>query len=125
MVLDLVDYEQKARAAVRAFWRNREAARQKQSESGKADQGERAGVTSGKNMDGFVALVRDIVRANGLADADIHQQRAVSKAHACLPAAYAAIDGEDLSGFSVQGHEAAILAPARYGNEYSAIRRYR
>ena len=50
---------------------------QKQIESGKADQGERAGVTAGKNMDGFVALVLDIVRANGLAHADIYRQRAV------------------------------------------------
>lgn len=43
MALDLVDYERKAREAVMAFWGNREAARQKQVESGKADQGERAG----------------------------------------------------------------------------------
>ena len=77
MALDLVDYEQKARKAVKAFWRTRKAATQKQIESGKADQGERAGVTSGKNMDGFVALVVDIVRANGLAHAQIHQKRAV------------------------------------------------
>lgn len=77
MALDLVGYERKAREAVKAFWGNREAARQKQIESGKADQGERAGVTAGKNMDGFVALVLDIVRANGLAHADIHQQRSV------------------------------------------------
>lgn len=77
MALDLVDYERKAREAVKAFWGNREAARLKQIESGKADQGERAGVTAGKNMDGFVALVLDIVRANGLAHAQIHQQRAV------------------------------------------------
>jgi type II restriction enzyme len=62
---------------VQAFWGNREAARTKQIESGKADQGERAGVTAGKNMDGFVALVLDIVRANGLAHADIYRQRAV------------------------------------------------
>jgi type II restriction enzyme len=62
---------------VQTFWRNREAARQKQIVSGKADQGERAGVTSGKNMDGFIALVLDLVRANGLAHADIHQRRAV------------------------------------------------
>lgn len=48
-------YEKKAREAVKAFWGNREAARQKQIESGKADQGERAGVTAGKNMDGFLA----------------------------------------------------------------------
>ena len=77
MALDLVDYEQKAREAVKAFWGNRDAARKKQIEAGKADQGERAGVTSGKNMDGFVALVLDIVRANGLAHAQIHQKRAV------------------------------------------------
>ena len=77
MALDLVDYEQKAHEAVKAFWGNREAARQKQIESGKADQGERAGVTAGKNMDGFLALVLDIVRANGLAHAQIHQKRAV------------------------------------------------
>ncbi len=77
MALDLVDYEQKAHKAVKTFWRNRKAAKQKQIESGKADQGERAGVTSGKNMDGFMALILDIVRANGLAHAQIHQKRAV------------------------------------------------
>ena len=72
MAIDLADYEVKACEAVQAFWGNREKARQKQIESGKADQGERAGVTAGKNMDGFVALVIDIVRANGLDRADIH-----------------------------------------------------
>ena len=77
MALDLVDYEIKAHEAIQAFWGNREAARQKQIESGKADQGERAGVTSGKNMDGFISLVIDLIKANGLADAQIHQKRAV------------------------------------------------
>lgn len=77
MALDLVDYEQKAREAVKAFWGNREAAKQKQIESGKADQGERASVTAGKNMDGFLALVLDIIKANGLNHAEIHQNRAM------------------------------------------------
>lgn len=77
MALDVVDYDRKATKAVQAFWRNRKAARRRQIESGNADQGERASVTAGKNMDGFVALALDIVRANGLADADIHQQRVV------------------------------------------------
>lgn len=77
MAIDLADYERKAREAVQAFWGNREKARQKQIESGKADQGERAGVTAGKNMDGFIALVIDIVRANGLDHAEIHQKRRV------------------------------------------------
>lgn len=73
MALDLVNYEQKAREAVKAFWGNRKAARQKQIESGKADQGERAGVTAGNNMDGFLALVLDIIKANGLAHAETYQ----------------------------------------------------
>lgn len=77
MALDLADFERKAMEAVMAFWGNREKARQKQIESGKADQGERSGVTAGKNMDGFIALVIDIVKANGLGHAEIHQKRAV------------------------------------------------
>ena len=77
MALDLVDYEHKAAEAVMAFWGNREKARQKQIEAGVTDQGERAGVTGGKNMDGFIALVMDLVRANGLGHAQIHQKRAL------------------------------------------------
>ncbi len=75
MGIDLADYQTKAREAVKAFWGNREAARQKQIESGKTDQGERAGVTAGKNMDGFLALMKEIVRRNDLVDAEICLQR--------------------------------------------------
>lgn len=77
MALDLADYERKSTEAVQAFWGNRERARQNQIAAGKADQGERAGVTAGKNMDGFTALLIDVVKANGLAHAAIHRQRAV------------------------------------------------
>lgn len=77
MALELADYETKAKEATMAFWGNREKARQAQIEAGKADQGERAGVTAGKNMDGFLAMLIDIVQANGPADVLIHQKRAV------------------------------------------------
>jgi hypothetical protein len=77
MAIELADYERKAREAVQAFWGNREAARQKQMESGKADLGERAGVTAGKNMNGFISMIMDLIRANGLAHADVHLKRAV------------------------------------------------
>ncbi len=60
MALDLCNYEAKAATAVAAFW----------------SQYERAGVRGGKNMDGFLDLVIDIVKANGLAKAEIHQKRA-------------------------------------------------
>jgi len=51
-----------------------DAARLKQQESGTSDQGERSGVTAGKNMDGFVNLVEKVVHSNGLPNAQIHLQ---------------------------------------------------
>jgi hypothetical protein len=77
MALNLCDHEHKARDAIKAFWQTREDARQKQATAGKSDQGERAGVTGGKNMDGFSNLVTELVRANGLPEAQIHNHRAV------------------------------------------------
>ena len=75
MSIELPDFEAKVREAVRAFWGNRESARLKQKEGGKADQGERASVTAGKNMDGFLAIVRQLVAANGLPDAQVQASR--------------------------------------------------
>lgn len=77
MALDLADYDHRAREAVKLFWGNRSAAVEKQKLAGKVDQGERAGVTSGKNMDGFFALIVAIVENNGLKDAEVHLQRRV------------------------------------------------
>jgi type II restriction enzyme len=71
MSLNLANYEKKAAQSVKAFWGNRDAARQKQIEAGKTDAGSRGAVTAGKNMDGFVALMIDLVKANGLKDATI------------------------------------------------------
>ncbi len=75
MPLDLVDYDAKARSAVKKFWVSRKKATKKQRASGKMDQGERSAVTAGSNMHGFVDLIIDIVHANGLAHADILQKR--------------------------------------------------
>jgi len=75
--LNLCDYENKTSDAIKAFWQTRDDARSKQKESGKADQGERAAVTGGKNMHGVSRLVVDLVKANGLPNAQVHQQRAV------------------------------------------------
>jgi hypothetical protein len=76
MPLNLCNYDDTARNAIKAFWQTRDDAKNKQKASGKTDQGERAGVTAGKNMDGFSRLAIDLVKANGLADAQIHQNRA-------------------------------------------------
>lgn len=77
MTLNLVNYEIKAQDAVKLFWASREAAKLKQINTGKADQGERAGVTAGKNMDGFLELILDVINQNGLAHADIYQNKAM------------------------------------------------
>jgi hypothetical protein len=77
MALDLSNYQTKAGEAVKAFWQARADATQKQKDSGKPDQGERAGVTGGQNLDGFANLMIDLVKANGLPHAQIHQKRAV------------------------------------------------
>ena len=77
MTLNLSNYEEKVTQAVRAFWGNRETAAQTQAQAGRRDQGERSGVTSGGNMDGFRDLALDIARDNGLTNASILFQRNV------------------------------------------------
>jgi hypothetical protein len=71
MTLILTDHEKKATKAVKAFWNCRKQALTKQAASGKADAGTRGAVTAGKNMDGFVSLLIDHIKANGLNDACI------------------------------------------------------
>lgn len=77
MGLELANYEEAATAAVREFWMVRDKAKAKQIALGVEDKGERAGVTGGKNLDGFTKLIVDLVHANGLSHASIHLARAV------------------------------------------------
>jgi hypothetical protein len=76
MALDLANYEQKARAATMAFWGNRQKALDAKIAAGTTDTGERGAVTAGNTMDGFVALMIDLVHANGLGHASIYRNRA-------------------------------------------------
>ncbi len=61
MAIDLADYQTRTRDAVKMFWRSRDRARRKHADTRLPDQGERASVTTGKNMDGFICrrLVRE------------------------------------------------------------------
>lgn len=81
MALELANYRQQAEEAIRAFWGNRQVALQKQIEAGSVDAGARGAVTAGKNLDGFRALIIDLVRANGLGHADVY----INKGHVILP----------------------------------------
>ena len=75
MGLYLANYEAKTKQAVKGFWSGRDLARVKQVTAGRSDQGERAAVTGGKNMNGFIALMEDITLGNGLKEATIHFER--------------------------------------------------
>lgn len=77
MVLDISEWDDYAADATHLFWNAREQARQRQIESGAIDQGERAGVTAGKNMDGFVRMIARLVEANGLADAEVYTSKSL------------------------------------------------
>ncbi len=68
----------KLRAAVAHFWSSRETQAQKQAvKSGVRDAGARAAVTGGSQMDGFVALVRDLLEESGIDRPVIYCERFV------------------------------------------------
>jgi hypothetical protein len=57
----------KLKSAVAQFWSSRETQAQKQGlKTGVRDAGARAAVTGGSQMDGFVALVRDVLEESGV-----------------------------------------------------------
>lgn len=70
MALDLAEHEALAQVAVRQFWTGRSSALRIGEE--RSQGGERAGVLGGKNLDGFLAMVEELVRRNGLPRADLH-----------------------------------------------------
>jgi hypothetical protein len=54
--------------AVRHFWDTRSGQAKKKQDAGRTDQGSRGAVTGGKQMDGFVLLMRDIIKDGGLSE---------------------------------------------------------
>lgn len=75
VTLNLSSWESKSQSAVRLFWATRSDARSRQQESGQIDIGERASVTAGKHMDGFIELMLDIIAENGLPNASVFLER--------------------------------------------------
>jgi len=71
-------------SAVRSFWKTRDRQSKKQgSTSGRRDQGARSAVTGGKQLDGFVTLVRDIIIEAGIDESSIFYSK-----HLELPGFY-------------------------------------
>lgn len=118
MALELANYKEQARDAIKAFWGNREAAQRKQAETGNIDAGTRGAVTAGKNLDGFVALIQSLVKANGLAHAQIH----VNKGLVVLPGYFRPTKQWDLLVLNGKRLVAALEFKSQvgsFGNNYN------
>jgi len=74
MAVDVSALDTHLPQAVRQFWRARRTAAKSQRKRGTADQGNRSGVTAGKNMNGFVSLVKRIIVDNGVPKDQVFSQ---------------------------------------------------
>ena len=73
-----MDWESQLRQAVRRFWRTRQAQADKQgSATGQKDAGARSAVTGGRQMDGFVEIIRQLLVEGGLPEAAIHVRQKI------------------------------------------------
>jgi len=70
------DLRERVSKAIAHFWLTRREQESKQgSTSGQKDYGNRSAVTGGKQMDGFVRLVRELLVDAGLPEASVHLRR--------------------------------------------------
>ncbi|MBZ5702449.1 MAG: PaeR7I family type II restriction endonuclease [Acidobacteriia bacterium] len=70
--------EKRLRRAIQHFWTTRKTQARKQgSKTGSRDAGARTAVTGGRQMDGFIALVRDFLCENGLPKAHVYCEKRV------------------------------------------------
>ena len=73
----MFDLESRLRGAVRHFWQTRQSQSTRQAESDDRDRGSRSAVTGGKQMDGFVRLVRELLIAAHVPERSIAVEKQV------------------------------------------------
>src|SRR5229473_2608170 len=72
------DLQKRLKRAIKHFWHTRETQPQKQgSKTGSRDAGLRTAVTGGRQMDGFISLVRDYLCTNGLPTAHVYCEKKI------------------------------------------------
>ncbi len=92
MKLDNEAIEQKLREAIRTFWATRDSqGENRDQDTGKKNAGSRSKVTGGKQMDGFIQLLSDVMTAEGLNERYLHANRATT-----LPGYFRATKNWDL-----------------------------
>jgi hypothetical protein len=115
----MIDIQAAVARAVRAFWRTRRRQHTRQgATTGKRDYGSRGAVTGGAQMDGFISLVRGLLKDAGLPkDAVFHKREVV------LPGFFRPTKAWDLLVVSAGHLVAAVefksqVGPA-FGNNYN------
>ena len=63
--------------AVAHYWKTRAGQRDKQRQTGKADQGLRSAVTGGAQMDGFIDLFTELITGSGIPERYVFREKAV------------------------------------------------
>ncbi len=70
------ELQKELRKAIKHFWATRQTQGEKQgSKSGSRDAGARTAVTGGRQMDGFVSLVREFLCENGLPRTQVYCEK--------------------------------------------------
>lgn len=77
MRLDVQQLQVEAKIAVKHFWSTRQTQAKKQVSGGKADQGARAAVTGGAQMDGFISLFAGMIERAGIPSQAMFRKKAI------------------------------------------------
>lgn len=104
----MTDLEKRLAEAVAFFWSTRTNQNAKQGTSGSRDAGARSAVTGGKQMDGFVSLVRDTLVYAGCPEGSLHLSKRVE-----LPGWFRAEKQWDL----VVVHDAQLIAAVEFKSQ--------
>lgn len=72
MPVDIDAYKNMMSDAVKHFWRSRLQAAESQRKRGINDRGNRASVTTGKNLDDFTAMIRQLIVDNGINEVKVY-----------------------------------------------------
>jgi len=99
--------------AVAHYWGTRSAQRQKQRQSGRADQGLRSAVTGGAQMDGFIELFTDLIADAGLPRDFVFRKKVLE-----LPGFFRATKEWDLLVIKDDTLVAAIEAKSQVGPSF-------
>jgi len=115
MSLNLTSFDKMTPNAVKYFWKSRHEAAQNQQTRGIADQGNRSSVTAGKNLNGFISMIKQLIIDNGIPNVEIHTD---SKTNLIIPGYFRPTKNWDLLVVSNNKLLAAIEFKSQVGPSF-------